>query len=83
MLKHKRMRERGKHRLSRLFQELGVGNRVAVVRNLSSPGSFPRRIQGKTGTIIEKRGNALMVLLRDGKKEKKFIITKEHLQKLK
>jgi len=83
MLKHKRIRERGKLSLGRYFQELKPGQRIAIVRNLSYKASFPTRLQGKTGTIIGIRGKAFIVSLMNGKKEKKFILTREHIKKIK
>ncbi len=83
MLKHKKVRERGKLKLSKLFKDLNKGDRVAIVRDLSYTGSFPFRLQGKSGVIIGTRGTAFIVRLKDGKKEKTFIVKKIHLKKLK
>lgn len=83
MLKHKRIRERGKPGLSTIFKELHVGDKVAVIRNLSYPGSFPIRLQGRTGTITDKRGRAFVVTMFEGSKKKQFIINAVHLYKLK
>ena len=83
MLKHKRIREKGKLSLRKYFQEMHTGQRIAIVRNLSYPGSFPRRLQGRTGVIIEERGNAFVVSLANGKKQKKFIVPREHIKKIK
>jgi len=83
MLKHKRIREKGKLSLGRYFQELKPGQRVAIVRNLSYKANFPSRLQGKTGTIIETRGKAFVVSLMNGRKEKKFILKREHIKKIK
>jgi ribosomal protein L21E len=79
----KSIREKGKIRLSRMFQKLEKGARVAVVKELAVEGSFPKRMQGKTGIVEEKRGDAYLVKIQDGKKEKKFIIKPVHLKKLK
>jgi len=83
MIEHKRIRERGKVCLSKLFQELKEGDKVAVIRNLSFPASFPERLQGLTGIITEKRGRSYVVRIMTGNKEKQFIIQKIHLKKLK
>lgn len=83
MLKHKRIREKGKLSLGKYFQELNPGQRVAIVRNLSYKAGFPVRLQGKTGTIIGRRGKAFVISLMNGKKEKKFILRREHIKKIK
>lgn len=82
MLSHKRIRERGKLSLAKYFEELKQGDKVALVRNLSFAPNFPRRMQGKTGKIVEKRGRAYVVKVMDGKKEKTFIVSKIHMKKL-
>jgi len=83
MLKQKREREKGKLKLSEYFKELKEGDRVAVIKNLSVPFNFPSRIHGKTGTVIGKKGRAFIVQLKDGNKNKKFILQASHLKKLK
>lgn len=82
MLKHKRIRERGKLGLGKYFQELQLGERIAIVRNLSYKANFPAGLQGKVGTIIGRRGKAFIVSLMDGKKEKKFTLTREHIKRI-
>ena len=79
----KKVRTRGKLQLSRYFQELGKGDSVAVVRERSVNFSFPKRLQGRTGSIEEKRGKAYMVKIKDHNKEKKFLIEPIHLKKIK
>jgi ribosomal protein L21E len=44
---------------------------------------FPKRIQGRTGIIKEKRGKSYIIKLKDLKKEKIFIINPIHLKKIK
>lgn len=83
MKKRKMIREKGKVRLSRYFQTLNNGDRVCVVRELSQRGSFPSRIQGKTGVIESKRGKSYIVKLMDYNQEKRYIIQAIHLKKLK
>jgi len=82
MLKRKKIRERGKLNFSRYFKDLKEGDRVAIVRELSLEGSFPKTIQGRTGIIEGKRGNSYIVNLRMIGKEKKFIVHPVHLKKL-
>ena len=79
----KRLREKGKIRLSRMFQELKQGERVAVKRELAERAGFPEKIQGKTGMIEGRKGKAYIVKIAVGKGSKKFIIKPVHLKKLK
>ena len=81
--KRKRTREKGKIKLSRMFQKLEIGDRVCVVRELAEKAGFPFRIQGKSGVVEEKKGKAYVIKLKDINKEKKFIINPIHLKKLK
>ena len=81
-MKKKSVRSRGKIQFSRYFQELGEGDKVAVVKELSVPSSFPDRYQGRTGEVDGKRGRAYIVKINDNDKEKKFIIQPIHLKKI-
>ena len=79
----KKVRTRGKIQFSRYFQKLQEGESVAVVIEPSVKSSFPKRLQGRTGKIEEKRGKAYFVKIKDQKKEKKFLIEPIHLKKIK
>lgn len=83
MAKRKNIREQGKIKFSRAFQELKEGDVVAIVREEAKQPRFPKRIQGRTGIIEEKRGRSFIIKLKDIKKEKKFIINPVHLKKIK
>ncbi len=83
MSKRKNIRERGKISFSRAFQELNKGDSVAIVKEQSVKSSFPKRMQGRTGKIEEKRGKSFIINVKDLKKEKKFIINPVHLKKIK
>jgi len=82
MLKRKIVRERGKLSLSKLFSDLNVGDKVALVRDLAFKTSFPARMQGKTGIVTEKRGNGFVVDFYDGNKLKRITAKKINLKKL-
>lgn len=82
MIKHKRLREKGKTGLSMLFKNLEIGDRVAIIANLSYPFNFPIRIQGRSGVIVGKQGNAFVIKLKDFNRYKKYIVEKAHLKKL-
>jgi len=83
MVRRKKVRTRGKLQLSRYFQELGKGDSVAVVRERSVNFNFPKRLQGRTGSIEGKRGRVYMVKIKDQNKEKNFLIEPIHLKKIK
>jgi large subunit ribosomal protein L21e len=81
-MKSKNLREKGKLKLSRYFQELEAGDRVSVNQELSLQPRFPKRLQGRTGVIIGKRGHSCIVKIRDQTKEKDFLIAPIHLRKI-
>ena len=83
MVRRKNVRERGKISFSRAFQELNEGDSVSVVGERAMQPRFPKRIQGRTGKVIGKRGNSLVVNIKDSNKEKTFIIDPVHLKKIK
>ena len=76
------IRQTGKLSLSLYFQNLKAGDRVAIVREASQVGSFPKRIQGKTGVIEGTRGKAYIVKLKDNNQEKRYIVHAVHLKKI-
>ena len=82
MVQRKKIRTRGKIQLSRYFQNLKEGDNVSVVRDVSIDSNFPKRMQGRTGIVVEKRGRAYVVRIMDHDKEKKFIIEPIHLKKI-
>ncbi len=82
MARGKKIRTRGKIPLSRQFQSLKTGDSVAVVREISLVGSFPKRIQGRTGIVSSKRGRAYVIDLNDNGKDKQFVINPVHLKRL-
>jgi ribosomal protein L21E len=82
MLSHKKIRAKGKTGLSKIFAEINVGDKVALVNNLSFRRAFPERFHGRTGTVIARQGKSLVVCIKDGGKEKKFMAQKIHLKKL-
>tara|TARA_Y100000034_G_C6542125_1_gene233894 strand:- start:1 stop:261 length:261 start_codon:yes stop_codon:yes gene_type:complete len=82
MVRRKSVRERGKLRFSEYFKSLKEGDKVAVVRERSETGSFPKRIQGRTGIVSGKRGKSYLVNLKEMNKEKQFIIKPIHLKRV-
>jgi len=83
MIKRKKVREKGKIKLSRYFQEFKEGDRVAIIRELAVQPKFPKKLQGRSGVIKGKRGNSYIVKIKDLNKEKVYIIHPVHLKRLK
>jgi len=82
MLKRKRASERGKISLTKYFQEFKVGEAVSVVREISLPLDYVKKIQGRTGNIVAKRGAAYEVAILDIHKEKRYMIHPIHLRRI-
>ena len=82
MAKSKKIRQRGKIRLSDYFKEYKTGDTVSIVKEQSVSSSFPIRMIGKTGKVIASRGTYKMVELNDGNKVKHFLVHPIHLRKL-
>jgi large subunit ribosomal protein L21e len=83
MPNRKKMRERGKIRLSEYFKELKTGDKVALKREKSVMGvGFHERMQGRTGTIAGKRGRSYIVKVKDINKEKTYILPSIHLKRI-
>ncbi len=84
MKKRKRARAKGKPRLSRVFQELKEGDKVALQADLGirGRGLFPRQFHGLTGVVEAKQGRAYIVRFKNGGVYKRLLITPVHLKKL-
>jgi len=83
MTMKKKVREKGKLKLSRYFQKLKEGDSVAVIIEYSQKLNFPERLQGRSGKIKDQKGRSYIVTIKDQTKEKDFIISPIHLKKLK
>jgi len=83
MIKRKRIRDKGKTSLSKYFRDFNSGDFVALVRELSVQGqSFQKRMQGRTGRIVQKRGSAYVVEVFDYNKKKQFMVKPIHLRRI-
>jgi large subunit ribosomal protein L21e len=79
----KRIRQRGKIRLSEYFKELEIGQKVAFMPELSV--GFERehkRYRGLVGIVKEKRGSCYVVEIKKGNKIKQIIAHPVHLKKI-
>lgn len=83
MADRKKIRTRGKFSFSNYFRKYNDGDIVAVVRERSLRINFPERLQGRTGSIIGKRGRSYIVQIKDQTKPKQFLIEPIHLKKIK
>lgn len=79
----KKARTKGILQFSKYFQKFQEGETVAVVAESSIKSSFPKRLQGRTGKIQEKRGRSYFVKINDQNKAKSFLIAPIHLKKIK
>lgn len=82
MSRHKTPRMRGKLPLSSYFQSFKPGDTVAVVQNLAVIFGYSPRLQGRTGKVIEKRGSAYYVEVKDLNKPKRYLLKPIHLKKI-
>lgn len=82
MVKGKRIRQKGKIKLSEYFKKLDEGERVAVIVEKGVRASFPKRLQGRSGKVIATRGNFKLVEINDKNKVKTYIIHPVHLRRL-
>ena len=82
MANKKNIRTKGKIQFSSYFQELNKGENVSVIIEKGLSSSFPKRLQGRTGRVKEKRGRAYLVEIADQNKPKTFIIAPIHLKKI-
>lgn len=82
-MKGKRIRQKGKIKLSGYFKQIEDGKKVCVVREFGVKSAFPKRIIGKSGKVISSRGKFKLVEIKDGNKTKTFIIHPIHLKLLK
>jgi ribosomal protein L21E len=82
MIKGKKQRAKGKIKLSSYFKKFDEGDKVAIVKEHAVRAAFPRRIVGKSGKVIGKRGTHVVVEIKEGKQVKKYIVHPVHLKKL-
>jgi len=77
----KHPRTRGLQPITRSLQNFPMGGRVVILVDPSQVKGMPHpRFHGKTGVVVEKRGRAYVVEVREGGKFKKVIARPEHLR---
>jgi large subunit ribosomal protein L21e len=82
MATHKNIHEKGKFSLAKFFQKFKVGDSVALVKNLGFKLGYSKRLQGRTGKVLAKRGAAYYVEIKDLNKPKRYSIKPIHLQRI-
>jgi len=83
MARQKSPREKGKVKMHRMFYKYQEGDNVTIVRDISFAANFPKRINGKIGKIVGKRGKFYIIELKDFNEIKHFIISPAHLKAVK
>ncbi len=79
----KKPRERGQIPVNRALQDFDEGEQVKIMIEPSIHKGQPhRRFHGKTGRIEGKRGQAYIVNVKVGGKEKQVIARSEHLRRM-
>lgn len=78
----KKIREKGKLKLSSYFKKFDDGDHVSLVSDFGVRRTFPERLQGYSGKVAGSRGKFKLVEIKDGNKMKTFIIHPVHLRKL-
>ncbi len=82
-LTKKPIKRRGKISIRNVLQELQAGDRVVLkMESAVQKGLYFRRFHGKTGVVQGKRGNAYLVRITDGGKDKLLVVGAVHLKKM-
>ena len=80
----KHPRDRGKISTTRLMQIFEIGDKVIIKIEPAVHKAMPHpRYKGRTGTVTEKRGDAVIVAIKDGGKTKHLISAPVHLLRAK
>jgi large subunit ribosomal protein L21e len=75
--------EKGKISIRRYFQTFKEGDKVQLIADSSlQKGLFPLRSYGKRGIVKAKQGRSYQIMIKDGGKEKTFIVHPLHLRKV-
>jgi len=79
----KPIREHGKIKIRAHLQTFNIGDNVQIKMDSSVQKGMPfKRFFGKHGKVIEQRGNAYVISVREGGKIKSAICAPVHLRKL-
>lgn len=79
----KPVRESGLRPITSKLREFPDGTRVAIKLDPASQSGMPHlRFQGHTGIVVGKQGDAFLVKVVIGQKEKTLIANSEHLKQV-
>ena len=76
-------RDKGKVKIKQYLQEFNEGDRVSIVINPSFQAIPHPRFRGNSGRVVGRQGRAYYVQINDKGKEKRILVTPEHLVGLK
>jgi len=82
---HRRTREKfrrtGKIPINKFIKQFNIGDRIVIDIESSSLNGMPfKRFQGLSGKVIDKRGRAYLIEIKDGNKTKTVITKPEHIK---
>ena len=84
MLNRKRTREKGKDRLSHIFSQYKLGDKIVLTRSLSTKSyAFPLKYNGLVAEVVGKSGRAYIVEFLNGKTHKRLTVNSVNLKRLK
>ncbi len=79
----KKLREKGKVNIAKRLQKFKTGDRVVIKPEPAVHKGMPgKRFFGRVGVIINKRGKAYMLSVKDGNAVKQVISLPVHLKKV-
>ena len=70
----RRLKAKEKPTATRLLKQFNIGEKVILKMTPYSRSNPHKRFAGKTGIVVEKRGEAYVVEVKDGKTMKKLIV---------
>ncbi len=77
----KHPRDRGNAAPNKVLRQFAEGTRVAIVLDpAQQKGMTHKRFQGQTGVVTGKQGEAFVVAVQHGKKDKTLVVRAEHLK---
>ncbi|MCK5593942.1 MAG: 50S ribosomal protein L21e [Candidatus Aenigmarchaeota archaeon] len=69
--------------ITKTLRTFNIGDKVLIKHDASVQKGMPHpRFYGRAGSIVEKRGLAYRVAIKDGNKDKSVIARPEHIRKL-
>jgi large subunit ribosomal protein L21e len=84
---HRKTREKfrrtGKVSINKFIKQFNIGDKIVIDIESSSLNGMPfKRFQGLAGKVIDKRGRAYLIEVKDGGKTKTVIANPEHMKSI-